>query len=234
MAFDPVHQIQLGVRRSGELLRRNGVVPAQSGARQHLEGEERERFYDGGEKQLAQLTAAIEDYTGFTLEGRRALDFGCGVGRLALPLAKRCEHVYGLDVSDSILEAADRNAKRMGLENVEWLMPDGLPQLSGHYDLVVSHFVFQHIPSREGERVFTMLVQGLRPGGAGALHFTLRPRLNPRQMVRALGYWYQLMNSYSLDRLGRLLAAEGITVWHVRRFEPRGQYPTATIIFRKD
>ena len=58
-------------------------------------------------------------------ERRAALDYGCGVGRLTLPLAERCEHVYGVDVSPSMLREAARNAARMGLPNVEWVPPSG-------------------------------------------------------------------------------------------------------------
>jgi 2-polyprenyl-3-methyl-5-hydroxy-6-metoxy-1,4-benzoquinol methylase len=34
------------------------------------------------------------------------LDYGCGVGRLLIPLAERCECVVGVDVSDTMLREA--------------------------------------------------------------------------------------------------------------------------------
>src|SRR6202023_788221 len=70
---------------------------------------------------------------------------------------------------------AQRNATEHHIGNVRWLETASLPELSGKYDLVVSTIVFQHIPVREGERLFTALVEGLRPGGFGSIAVTLGP-----------------------------------------------------------
>ena len=190
----------------------------------------RERFFKTGSEQVAKLTARIESQTGFRTQPARVLDFGCGVGRTALPLAQRCAHVYGLDVSPAVLREADRYAQSMSLANVEWMMADRLDELLGKYDLVMSFWVFQHIPSREGERIFTKLIGGLTPGGAGAIHFTLKPSFRADR-----SYPYMLMNSYSLNRIGRLLADQGIAEWHVKwRARPASRsYDNATLIFRK-
>jgi 2-polyprenyl-3-methyl-5-hydroxy-6-metoxy-1,4-benzoquinol methylase len=34
---------------------------------------------------------------------RRVLDFGCGVGRVTLPLARRVDAVVAIDIADSML-----------------------------------------------------------------------------------------------------------------------------------
>jgi 2-polyprenyl-3-methyl-5-hydroxy-6-metoxy-1,4-benzoquinol methylase len=195
----------------------------------------RERIFAKGAEQVTTLLQRIEAQTGFVPESRRALDFGCGVGRNALPLAERCEHVYGLDVSPAVLREADANAKRLNLTNVEWMDAGRLAELHGLYDLVISFYVFQHIPSREGERIFATLVDGLRPGGVGAIHLTLRPRF--RALDRS--YLYRLVNSYSLTRIGRVLAAAGIVDWHAMMHarpmvdNGRPSYEDVTLIFRK-
>jgi SAM-dependent methyltransferase len=215
----------------------------------------RDGVFDTGYKKIARLAEAIEAHTGSSLESRRALDFGCGVGRLALPLAERCEYVYGLDASPSALSEADHNARRMNVSNVEWVKAERLAQLSGDYDLVLSVMVFQHIPVREGERIFATLLRGLRPGGVGAINVILRPShplagllrwtresvsssYNPLKLVRGWdwSYAYMLRNSYSLNRLGKLLADVGVTEWHTS-FAPGStwrSYDAVTIIFRKD
>jgi len=228
MAPDPVHQAQLQLSRARNV--RHGR--SEQGTRlDGLDGAGRERFFKTGSDQVANLAARIEAQTGFRLESSRVLDFGCGVGRTALPLAERCGHVYGLDVSPAVLREADRYAQSMSLSNVEWLMADELDNVLGRYDLVVSFWVFQHIPSREGERIFTKLVEGLIPGGAGAIHFTLKPSFRGLD----LSYPYQLMNSYSLNRIGRLLAEQGITEWHAKwHARPASRsYDNVTLIFRK-
>jgi 2-polyprenyl-3-methyl-5-hydroxy-6-metoxy-1,4-benzoquinol methylase len=259
MAYDPVHQSQLYLRRAGKLLRSHRVraLPEVDHRRRHLEGTDRDRLFDTGYKQVGRLASEIEAYTGCTLEGRRALDFGCGMGRLAIPMAERCAHVYGLEISPELLQEADRNAQRMNVTNVDWLEADRLAELSGRYDLAISVFVFQHIPTREGERIFAMILEGLRPGGVGAIHVTLRPAyslkrflrgnngagarsFSPMSLIRRLdwSYAYMLANSYSLNRLGVLLADAGVTKWQVNTsFAPastRRSYEAVTIFFRKD
>jgi 2-polyprenyl-3-methyl-5-hydroxy-6-metoxy-1,4-benzoquinol methylase len=214
----------------------------------------RQLFFETGRKGLAELAAAIETYTGITLENSDALDFGCGRGRYTLALAERCRRVYGIDQSAAALDDAQRNAEHMNLSNIEWANAERLGELSGRYDMVLSVDVFQHIRARAGERTFAELLAGLRPGGVGAIELPLRPArplaqlvtfhnptaravLNPLGLARA---WnasraYTLLNSYSLNRLGRLLAAADVRVWHVR-FRPRSPmraYDSAMVIFAK-
>lgn len=110
------------VRRAAHLLHKRGAVTVGPNHKAPRLGREAsEKFFENGRRQVAKLEREIEGFTGCTLDGRRALDFGCGVGRLALPLAERCEYVYGLDISSGALEGADARAKRLNLTNVEWL-----------------------------------------------------------------------------------------------------------------
>jgi 2-polyprenyl-3-methyl-5-hydroxy-6-metoxy-1,4-benzoquinol methylase len=250
---DPIRESQMYIRRAAHLLHDRGVL---SVGRNHKAprygGEARDKFYENGKRQLARLEREIEALTGCTLEGRRALDYGCGVGRLALPLAERCEHVYGLDISLRALDGAGKRAKRLNLNNVEWMHADRLAELSGRYDMVESMLVFQHIPSREGERIFQTLVQGLRPGGVGAIQLTLRPsrplagfvnssskpKPSGSRLVKIarkldLSYPYMLMHSYSLNRICALLADAGAPQVNVRWHPRAGKYDVVTIIFHK-
>lgn len=254
MAFDPIHQGQLYLRSAAHALHSKGVlsVPESPEPPLRVEGAARERFFERGRRQTARLAAELEEFTGCELKSRRALDFGCGVGRLTLPLAERCEYVYGTDISRAKLAEADRNAKDANVTNVEWLEPELIPTLSGRYDMIHSILVFQHIPSREGERIFSELLRGLLPGGIGAVQVTLRPSrrapatVGPAAKVRSggkgpislvrgldLSYPYMLLHSYSLNRLGGLLADAGVTDWHVRWSARSGAYQPVTIFFRK-
>lgn len=64
------------------------------------------------------------------------LDLGCANACFSLPLASRCRHVYGFDLSPSFIQAARETAREQGLSNVtfeerdllEWSKhPDGIP-----------------------------------------------------------------------------------------------------------
>ena len=54
------------------------------------------------------------------LEGKRALDVGCGAGRLTLWLAPRAKHAVGLDRDRGAIAEARRLAKVADLTNVEF------------------------------------------------------------------------------------------------------------------
>ena len=54
------------------------------------------------------------------IEGARALDVGCGSGRLALWLAPRVKHVVGLDRDGGALREARRLAEGAGIANAEF------------------------------------------------------------------------------------------------------------------
>ncbi len=261
--------ILIGPGKRGELAHAsNGADPARARGQRYLQSrgpdpelpavpavwrrdaDTRARFFATGRKRCANMLAAIEAQTGVTLDSPRALDFGCGVGRFTMPLAERCAHVYGVDLMPSVLSEAKRNAEHMNFANVELLQTARLAELSGRYDLVLSVDTFQHIPTREGERIFATLVQGLRPGGVAAIDMPVRPDHPLGELVRwslatltspsALrrgrdsSYPYMLMNSYSLNRVGRLLADAGIVRWDARFTRRKGhEFDVATIFLRK-
>jgi SAM-dependent methyltransferase len=250
MVYDPTRQWE----RYGAVDPYYGVLSEPEFHHSRLDAAARERFFESGRRCVAGTLAAIESLAGADFACRAALDYGCGVGRLTLPLAERCERVYGVDVSPSMLREAERNARHMKLGNVDWIPAERLDELSGAYDLVHSFLVFQHIPVREGERIFAKLVRGLRPGGLGSIQVALRPShpaagafhwtvktvplaynvVNVAQ-GRAWSYPHMQMNHYSLNRLGRLLAQAGITEWHTRFLAGLGRmsHDSAIVVFRK-
>ena len=195
----------------------------------------RQRFYEHGANELDGIVQRIESLTGVAISSLRAFDYGCGAGRLAVPLAARCEYVYGMDVSAAALAEAERGAKDRDLSNVEWMDVDRLSEMSGRYDLLISFYVFQHIRTRPGEETFATLVRGLRPGGVAAVQFTISSP--PFGLNR--NYIYSLGKSYSLNRLGKLLADQGIMEWHprfqrhARATDSQSAYYDVSIVFRK-
>ncbi|HRZ10976.1 MAG TPA: class I SAM-dependent methyltransferase [Kiritimatiellia bacterium] len=53
---------------------------------------------------------------------RTALDIGCGVGNLAIPLARRLRKVTAIDFSREMLRHLDAHARRAGVSNIEMLL----------------------------------------------------------------------------------------------------------------
>jgi len=152
---------------------------------------------------------------------RSALDFDCGVGRLLIPLARRCECVIGVDVSETMLQEAQNNCERQGISNVRLIKSDGsdLATLSP-VDLVHSFIVFQHLSPQRGEAIFRRLIPLVKTKGIGVLHFTYMPkhrrsalrRLLARVIRRIKGRFVPVMEMkvYNLNRLVAILQEQGI------------------------
>src|SRR5687768_1349854 len=87
-------------------------------------GIEREKFFGSGESHIQTVFAIIREHLDPAFAPARALDFGCGVGRLVLPLTARCPEVTGLDVSQAMLAEARRNCVEAGVTHVQLLQSD--------------------------------------------------------------------------------------------------------------
>src|SRR6185436_6046223 len=74
-----------------------------------LTDDARATFFASGEDDVAELFALVREHLAADFAPRSALDFGCGVGRLARALAKRVERVVGLDVAPAMLVLARQN-----------------------------------------------------------------------------------------------------------------------------
>lgn len=117
-------------------------------------------FFNSGEGHVSKILQRIS-------KPSRALDFGCGTGRIAIPLSRQCE-VVGVDVSPSMLAEAQRNSTG----NATFVLSDDeLSRVEGKFDLVHSVIVFQHIPIARGMHITEKLLSLLNPGGYAVLHY---------------------------------------------------------------
>src|SRR5580704_5530841 len=68
-------------------------------------------FFATGECEVGQLIQTLQGLS-YPKLFKNALDFGCGVGRLTLPLSQRFENTWGIDISAPMLEQAKANVPR--------------------------------------------------------------------------------------------------------------------------
>jgi len=138
-----------------------------------LTPEAREEFFASGRAHAQQVLDVCRQRIDPAFSPQRVLDFGCGVGRVLIPLAAGMAEAVGVDVSPSMLAEARRNCEAQGVANVALLLSDDdLSTLSGEFDLVHCCIVLQHIEVPRGRKLFQKLVERIRPGGIGALHVT--------------------------------------------------------------
>lgn len=148
----------------------------------------RTAFFEIGEADVAALVLEITSLLGREISLNSSLDFGCGVGRLTLPLARRAARVIACDVAPTMLAHARRNAERAGLHNVTFIETHQLAGLSnGEVDFICSLLVLQHIPPRIGYGVIRTLLDLLAPGGVAVLHVMFaRPGGRLRRLGRSI------------------------------------------------
>ena len=98
---------------------------------------------------------------------RRALEIGCGPGRLLRPMSRHFGEIHGVDVSDEMIARARERLKGIPHAHAHAGSGSDLAQFAdSSFDYVYSYAVFQHIPSRDV--VFSYLheaVRVLKPGG---------------------------------------------------------------------
>jgi len=115
---------------------------------------------------MRETTRALFDRLGVG-KGLTCLDAGCGGGDVTLELARRVGrggHVVGVDLDETKLELARREAAELGLHNVEFRAGD----VSGGdarpaCDVVYARFLLTHLV--DPARAVAAFYDSLRPGG---------------------------------------------------------------------
>lgn len=105
--------------------------------------------------------------------GQRVLDLGCGTGRHSVALAQLGLEVTGLDLSEVLLEQAQRTARTADVE-VRWLRRDmrELDDLDPFDACVSLYTAFGFFGDEEDQEVLRQITAALRPGGALLLDLT--------------------------------------------------------------
>ena len=123
------------------------------------------KFFESGVFEIDQVLSWAEAIRPLG-EKRRALDFGCGVGRLTQALASRFDRVCGVDISAAMIERArefDRSGGRSEFVVNETADLRRFPD--GHFDFVYSSITLQHMPQRFAKRYMVEFLRVLDTSG---------------------------------------------------------------------
>ncbi|MBW4582303.1 MAG: class I SAM-dependent methyltransferase [Tildeniella nuda ZEHNDER 1965/U140] len=213
---------------------------------ENLTQEAKEEFFEFGKDHVSHVLEVCRQHLDQGFTPKRALDFGCGTGRIVMPLAEIAEHVVGLDVSNSMLDEACKNCEERSISNVSFLKSDdNLFSLDGCFDFIHSALVFQHIAPSRGKLILMNLLKHLENGGIGAMQFTYAKTkyeksygletsgerlLNPlkklvKAFLRVLPHRdpEMQMNLYNLNELLFLIQSTGICNFYVEYTDHEGQ-----------
>jgi SAM-dependent methyltransferase len=140
-----------------------GVLTHERFLRENLTESALQEFWDAGRQDIGRIWAELVQAFG-ERRVNRALDFGCGVGRLTRAMAEIANRAVGVDVSPEMVAEGLSHAPA----NVE--LTTDLPD--GPFDWINSYIVFQHIPPERGYGLLDELLQRAAESCLLSVHFT--------------------------------------------------------------
>ena len=177
----------------------------------------------------------------------RALEIGCGPGRLMRPMSRHFSEIHGVDVSDAMIALAAEKLRDIPNAQVHATNGASLERYAaGCFDFVYSYAVFQHIPSREVVYSYLNEIHRvLKTGGLARLQFNGLPRA----AESAYDTWsgVRLSSSDILEFTAshdfQVLALEGVAtqyMWTTWRKQPAGWHaaqedraPETSVVIRR-
>lgn len=200
-----------------------------------------EEFFDTAQEQVNGFRREMRRLAPGNPRARRALEIGCGPGRLLKPMSAFFGEIHGIDVSDEMIRLAAQNLAGVPHAHVRHAPDSNLAAFADDsFDFVYSYAVFQHIPSRAV--VFGYLDEAnrvLKPGGV------LRCQINGLpQTAKTYDTWAGVrvspdeVRDFAHTRSLALLALEGTGtqyMWATLRkpgLEPAGEDPWPVTIRR--
>jgi SAM-dependent methyltransferase len=142
-----------------------------------------DEFFASGRAHVEKLLRSLND-AGASFKRDTCLDFGCGVGRLTVPLSGSFNRTIGVDIARSMIDLARRY--HAASTQCEFLVNRGLDLRQfpdATFDFVHSCLVLQHIPPDISMRYIAELFRVCKPGGL--VVFQLPSETRPESVISA-------------------------------------------------
>jgi SAM-dependent methyltransferase len=154
-------------------------------------------FFNSGRAEVDSVLDYLEELE-LSVSKRRALDFGCGVGRLTQALACHFNLVEGVDIAPSMIELADKFNRYGGRCKYYVNYAADLSMFEDEiFDFIYSNIVLQHINPEHSRNYINEFLRLLAPKGVlvfdlvteastfrGKLFITIYPLINPVVQLR--------------------------------------------------
>lgn len=150
-------------------------------------------FFAHGREEISRVMRYLEDAKLAPAFGH-ALDFGCGVGRLSQALSTHFAKVTGVDISSTMVAAAEQH--NTAGERVTYVMND-VPNLkqfaSGSFDFVYSNITLQHVPPEPALSYMGEFVRLLSPDGLALFQVRIGAGVAPGTLS---AWWYRVRREH--------------------------------------
>ena len=159
----------------------------------------------------------------------RALEIGCGSGRLMRPMSRHFLEIHGVDVSSELIQEARESLRDLPNARPQQIRGTSLEDFADQsFDFVYSFDLFPHIPSQQLVIAFLREIHRvLRPGGLARLQF------NGSAGSQAFDQWtgarftlHELMD-FAQAHDFQVLALDGVStpsMWTTWRKQPAGWF----------
>ena len=213
--------------------------PAKKGNKWDLD-----EFFRTGEHEVDDVLAWVESL-GVTTRRGRALDFGCGAGRISQALGRHYEHVIGVDIAPSMIALANKHNRRG--EKCRYVLNEhaDLRQFKdSSVDFIYSRLVLQHLRPKVIKAYVAEFARLLDVGGVAVFNVPASPLDTPvapgslkalapmplvklyRRLHRTLDDRWRFpnmeVNGVPPEELVPLIKASGANVVHVRPDQTHG------------
>jgi len=123
-------------------------------------------FWSSGEVEANQMIKILERHGCGGYRDKQCVEYGCGVGRVTMALARKFKRVDAYDISPGHLQRAQLRAQETGVRNVvlHQCSSNMLAKLQ-ECDFFYSRIVFQHNPPPVIIELTRQALASLRPGG---------------------------------------------------------------------
>ena len=153
------------------------VVTDNAYTEENLTQQALDTFYGSGAATLRQIEMTLRrcgEWGDF--RQKLCMEYGCGVGRVTMHLARVFKHVTGMDISTGHLAKAKNYSQKLNLTNIDFQRVGKLTDLEvlSGFDFIFSVIVLQHNPPPIMAQILAHIFKLLKPGGIAMFQLPVR------------------------------------------------------------
>lgn len=186
-----------------------------------------EAFFETGKVEISRLFNLLEKLN-VTLPPGKAMDFGCGIGRLTQAMAEHMDEVVGIDIAPSMIEKA--NILNHHIDKVTYYLNEqnalsNFPSES--FSFIYSNITLQHMRPRYAKVYIQEFVRLLKKDGVMVFQMPAKRKdLSLRGLIyrlasaidhdRGAAFLHYIIKKSRTDKSGALMEMYGSSPRHIK------------------